>query len=251
MVYALVSPLHRMGLTGRKHTRMKRIAILQSNYIPWKGYFDIINSVDEFIIYDDAQYTRRGWRNRNHIKTRNGLLMLTVPVRSKGRYQQKISETEISGINWTDKHFDSIKYNYQTAPFFKEYEKIIQNAFQKAKTIQYLSEVNKLFIDLIISILGIKTRLSYSSEYDCSGTNNEKIIDICKQAGAGEYLTGPAAGDYLQTDLFKMEGIAVKWMDYSGYPEYQQLFPPFEHKVTILDLIFNKGSDSKSFMKSF
>jgi hypothetical protein len=251
MDYSLVRPVFRMGLTGRKHARMKCIAILQSNYIPWKGYFDIINSVDEFVIFDDAQYTRRDWRNRNMIKTRNGLLWLTIPIKSKGRYEQKISETEIMEGNWAGKHFDSIRYNYGSALCFAEYEEIIQRAYQKANEIQYLSEVNKLFINLINSILGIKTKLSYSSEYECQGSNNEKIIGICKQVGAGEYLTGPAAMDYLQPDRFTKEGIEIKWIDYSGYPEYQQLFPPFEHKVSIIDLIFNKGEDAKFFMKSF
>jgi len=230
---------------------MKRIAILQSNYIPWKGFFDIINSVDEFVIYDDAQYTRRDWRNRNLIKTRNGLLWLTIPVKSKGRYSQKICETEIAGNAWIDKHLKSIWYNYRFAEFFADYEEIFQKTFLEARRIKRLSEVNKLFIDKINSILGINTEISYSSKYDYKGEKSDIIVSICKQAGAEEYFTGPAALAYLDTLKLEESGIKVHWMDYSGYPEYIQYHPPFVHKVSIIDLIFNTGADAKSYMKSF
>lgn len=98
----------------------KRIAILQSNYIPWKGYFDMIAAVDEFILYDDMQYTRRDWRNRNQIKTPQGVQWLTVPVRVKGKYDQTIRETEIDGIDWAGTHWKIIAQNYRRAPRFEE-----------------------------------------------------------------------------------------------------------------------------------
>jgi hypothetical protein len=230
---------------------MKRIAILQSNYIPWKGYFDIINSVDEFVIYDDAQYTKRDWRNRNLIKTRNGLLWLTIPVKTKGRFNQNIYETEISGTNWTDKHFESIIYNYGSALYFENYKEMFLKAYRDSKSFRYLSEVNRLFIELINSILGIKTILSDSSDYIFHGNSNEKIIEICNQAGAEEYMTGSAAREYLDSGLLESSGIKTIWADYSGYPEYEQLYPPFQHNVSIIDLIFNKGEYANSYMKSF
>ena len=230
---------------------MKRIAILQSDYIPWKGYFDIINSVDEFIIYDDVQYTRRDWRNRNLIKTRTGLLWLTIPVSTKGRYDQKISEAVVNGRNWADKHFDSICHNYRSAPYFKEYEGLFRDGYQKAKDCHLLSQINMVFLCLVNSILGIKTNIHSSSEFIVGGEKNERLIEICKQAGATEYLSGPAAKEYLDISLFKKNGIRVLWADYSGYPEYKQLYPPFDHNVSIVDLIFNTGANARSFMKSF
>lgn len=230
---------------------LKRLALLQSNYIPWKGYFDIINSVDEFVIYDEAQYTRRDWRNRNLIKTKNGLLWLTIPVEVKGRFTQKICETKIADKTWAEKHFKSIRHNYSSAPFFPVYSGVIKEAYIKCKEIMYLSEINRLFIEVINSILGVKTQITNSADYHYSGNQNEKIVEICKLAGADKYVTGKAARTYLDTELFSETGIEIIWVDYSGYPEYEQIYPPYEHKVSIIDLIFNKGEESTRFMKSF
>jgi len=241
-----------VGVTGRKLLySVKRIAILQSDYIPWKGYFDIINSVDEFVIYDEAQYTKRDWRNRNLIKTRNGLIWLTIPVKTKSRFYQKICDAEIIGNSWSDKHFDSIRHGYTNTKYFKEFAEIIMNAYHESKSLKYLSDVNKLFLDIILSILNIKTKISSSSEYIYSGNSTDKIISICRQAGASEYLTGQAAKSYLDEGRLRKSGISLLWMDYSGYPEYEQLYPPFEHRVSILDLIFNMGTEARNYMKSF
>jgi hypothetical protein len=229
---------------------MKKIAIVQSNYIPWKGYFDMINMVDEFILYDDVQYTRRDWRNRNKIKTPQGLKWLTIPVEVKGKYFQKINETKISEKNWGKKHWESIKFNYSKAKCFKEYKDIFEYLYLNCDEI-YLSQINFKFINVINEILGIKTKIRWSSEFDLVDGKSERLLGICKDCNADVYLSGPAAKCYLDEELFEKEGIKVEWMDYSGYPEYNQLYPPFEHGVTILDLIFNEGNNAPKFMKSF
>lgn len=231
--------------------KKKKIAILQSDYIPWKGYFDIINSVDEFIIYDEAQYTRRDWRNRNLIKTRNGLRWLTIPIKSKGRFSQKICETEIHGKSWAEQHYKTICHNYGAALHFGEYVGIFREVYQAGTKKQLLSEVNRQFIEVINNILGIKTKISYSSDYIYSGNRGEKILSICQQARAAEYITGPAARSYIDTRKFEESGIGIHWMDYSGYSEYRQLYPPFIHNVSIIDLVFNEGPGAKSYLKSF
>jgi len=229
---------------------MKKVAILQSNYIPWKGYFDIINTVDEFILYDDMQYTRRDWRNRNKIKTPQGLQWLTIPVEVKGKYFQKINETKVSNINWSKKHWQSIKLNYSKAKYFKEYKDIFEDTFLNCNEI-YLSQINFKFITLINEILGIRTKIRFSSEFNLIDGKSERLLGICKDCNADIYLSGPSARGYLDEELFQKEGIAVEWMDYSNYPEYNQLYPPFRHDVTVLDLIFNEGKNSQKFMKSF
>lgn len=229
---------------------MKKIAILQSNYIPWKGYFDMINRVDEFVLYDDMQYTRRDWRNRNKIYTQNGPTWLSIPVDVKGKYFQKINETKVSDLNWPKKHWPTIQQNYSKAKHFKDYNELFEELFLNC-TEEYLSQINYRFITAINEILGIKTKISWSSEYDLVEGQTEKLLGICKQAGAASYLSGPAAKGYFDDELAAQEGIAVEWMDYSGYPEYQQLHQPFEHGVTILDLIFNEGPNATKFMKSF
>lgn len=227
---------------------MKKTAISQSNYIPWKGYFDLINKVDEFILYDDAQYTRRDWRNRNKIKTPQGLQWLTIPIDIKGKYLQKINETKISDKSWAVKHWRQITQNYAKAKNFKKYKDIFEELYLSCKE-EYLSEVNYKFIIAINQILQIKTKIRFSSEFEIYGDQTEKLINICKQCNATVYISGPAAKSYLDEQLANKENIQVKWMNYDYYKEYEQLYPPFEHGVTILDLIFN--ADATKFMKSF
>lgn len=228
----------------------KKVAILQSNYIPWKGYFDMINYVDEFILYDDMQYTKRDWRNRNKIKTANGLKWLSIPVEVKGKFNQKINVTKIADPNWNCKHFDALKYNYRTAKFYSHVIDMVKSWYQECSS-EYLSEVNYYFLNKINENLGIDTKISWSSDYILIDGKSERLLDLCKQAKATEYISGPAAQDYLDESMFLNEGIKVEWMDYSGYPEYNQLYPPFEHGVSILDLIFNEGPNACMYMKSF
>lgn len=228
----------------------KTIAIIQSNYIPWKGYFDIIHSVDEFVLYDDAQFTHRDWRNRNRIKTKDGLKWLTIPVEVKGKTFQKIRDTRIRDKRWAIQHWKSLTHNYSKAEFFKDYRELFEELYLTCDE-EFLSPVNFRFIDAINRILGIETRISRSSDFKLPEGKNERLISICQQAGADKFLSGPAARAYLQPSLFQREGVEVEWIDYSGYPEYRQLFPPFEHGVTILDLLFNEGPNAKTFMKSF
>ena len=228
----------------------KKIAILQSNYIPWKGYFDLINMVDEFILYDDMQYTRRDWRNRNKIKTPQGLQWLTIPVEIKGKFFQKIKDTRITDKKWNIKHWRTISQNYSKAKYFKDYKDIFEELYLACDE-EYLSQINYKFITTINEILEIKTKLRWSSEFELLDGQTEKLLGICKDCNADIYLSGPAAKDYFNEDLAKQENIKVEWMDYSGYKEYEQLNPPFEHGVSILDLIFNEGNRAKEFMKSF
>lgn len=230
---------------------MKKVAILQSDYIPWKGYFDIINMVDEFIIYDDMQYTRRDWRNRNKIVTRNGLIWLTIPVEVKGKYFQKINETKVVDNQWVETHWKSIELNYKKANCFSEYSEIIKNTYEKCKNEEYLSKINYIFLKTICDILGIKTKITWSSDYELIDGKTERLIGLVKSAGGDYYLSGPAAKDYIVEDLFRESRIQLEWMDYSNYPQYAQLSDNFEHGVSILDLIFNEGSNATKFMKSF
>jgi hypothetical protein len=224
---------------------MKKIAILQSNYIPWKGYFDLIAAVDEFILYDDVQYTRQDWRNRNRIKTSQGLQWLTVPV--KARYPQIIRETELDGIDWGEKHWKSLSQNYRRASFFDEVAAWLEPLYRVPHT--HLSPLNRRFLEAICAYLGIKTVISNSWDYEIIEGQTERLVDLCRKAGGTEYVSGPSARDYLDESVFFRENMIVTWFDYSGYQEYPQLWGPFEHSVTVLDLLFNCGKGSASYMK--
>ncbi len=231
---------------------MKKVAILQSNYIPWKGYFDIIDSVDEFIFYDEMQYTTRDWRNRNKIKTQNGLKWLTVPVNGKGCQVTglKISEAKISDNSWIVSHWNSIQLNYAKAPYFKEYKEFFENLYKDCGNEEFICNVNYKFILGINELLGINTKITYDKDYGLIEGKTERLVDLVKKAGGTEYLSGPAAKDYIVKECFDKENIKLSWMDYSGYREYPQLFPPFEHGVTVLDLIFNTGKDAINYIRN-
>lgn len=234
----------------------KSALITQSNYIPWKGYFDAVHMADVLVLLDEVQYTRRDWRNRNQIKTRDGLKWLSIPVQTKGKYIQKIQDTKISDPGWARKHWSSLVHTYSKTPCFSAYANRFEGLYLDRDYI-YLSEVNRVFIEAVNEILQIDTAICCSSEFGLSEKGNQvvnktqRIVDICKQIGAERYLTGPAAKPYLEESRFEREGIEIVYLDYSGYPEYPQINGPFEHAVTVLDLIFNVGDEAHKYMKSF
>lgn len=227
---------------------MKKVAILQSNYIPWKGYFDMIAAVDEFILYDDMQYTRRDWRNRNKIKTPNGVQWLTVPVKVKDKYYQKIKDTEINGSDWASAHWKSLIQNYRRAPYYKEIADWLEPLYL-IETYTHISQLNRRFIEAICNYLGINTIISNSWDYTLIDGKTERLADLCAQAGGTEYISGPAAKDYIDESIFTEKKIKLSWFDYTGYLEYPQLWGEFTHSVTILDLLFNCGKDVHQYMK--
>jgi WbqC-like protein family len=225
----------------------KTVAILQSNYVPWKGYFDIIRSVDEFILYDDAQYTRRDWRNRNRFKSPTGVRWLTIPVQVKGRYLQRIDETMVSDSDWAKKHWATLQAWYGRAPFFERYHSALEEVYLGMKE-QHLSRINRRFLEMLMEMLGIGTPISWSTDYVASGQKTERLLSLCDAAEATSYLSGPAAREYLDEERFRAQGIDVKWMSYGGYPAYDQLYPPFDHHVSVLDLLLHVGDDAPRYL---
>ncbi len=226
----------------------KKIAILQSNYIPWKGYFDMIAAVDELILFDDMQFTRRDWRNRNQIKTSQGPQWLTVPVKVKGKYFQTIRETEIDGNDWAPNHWKSLMQNYKRAPYFDEIAAWLEPLYL-SNSYTHLSVLNHQFIKALCHYLGITTVISNSWDYNIVEGKTERLVNLCLQAGAAEYISGPAAMNYIEEDVFTAQNIKLTWFDYSDYDEYPQLWGDFIHQVSILDLLFNCGKNSSTYMK--
>lgn len=227
---------------------MKKIVITQSNYIPWKGYFDAIAVADEFIIYDDMQFTRRDWRNRNLIKTANGNKWLTIPVEVKGKFFQKINETKISDKNWNINHWNSIKNNYSKSKNFSDYKDFFEELYLNS-TSKYLTEINFRFISAICEILKIKSNIRFSSEFELKEERSERLLDICLKLNGTDYYSGPAAKAYMNEEVFDEAGVKVHYFDYSGYPEYKQIHEPFEHSVSVLDLFFCEGKNAGNFFK--
>jgi len=226
----------------------KKVAILQSNYIPWKGYFDLVAACDEFIIYDDMQYTRRDWRNRNQIKTADGVRWLTVPVKVKGKFYQKIRDTEIDGDEWRDVHWKSIVSSYKKAPYFDSISRWLNPIYMENEYV-LLSSLNRRLMESICAYLGITTKISNSWDYHLAEGKTERLVDLCVQAGATEYISGPSARDYIVPEQFSEAGIHLSWFNYDGYQEYGQLWGDFTHHVTILDLLLNCGTDAARYMR--
>ena len=224
----------------------KRLAILQSNYIPWKGYFDLIASVDEFIIFDDAQYTKNDWRNRNRIKTPQGVQWLTIPVETKGKLSQRIREAEVKDDLWREKHLRTLLQNYSRAPYFSDYKTWLEQLYSSCDS-RLLSKINYHFLTAICDELQITTKLTWSSDYHLGEGKTERLVSLCRQAGATTYLSGPSARDYLDATLFEQAGVELCFKEYL-YPEYPQLYPPFEHAVTVLDAILNTGPEARHYI---
>lgn len=229
----------------------KRVAIVQSSYIPWKGYFDLIRSVDEFVLYDDMQYTKRDWRSRNRIKTSNGPLWLTVPIDVKGKFDQRICEAQVAGTDWAEKHWLSLRHAYGKARYFSDYRAALEAAYAACASETSLSRINFLLIRQMCQLLDIRTPITWSMDYPQRDGKTERLLSICQAAGASHYLSGPAARDYMDLAVFERAGVEVTFADYSGYPEYPQAHPPFEHAVSALDLLFHTGPEAASFMKTF
>jgi hypothetical protein len=224
----------------------KTVAVLQSNYIPWKGYFDIIHEVDLFVFYDDVQFTKNDWRNRNLIKTPKGTEWLTIPVGS--RLDRLISEVRIEDSYWAAKHWRSIVQYYAKAPYFQQYKAFFEDIYVQ-RSWHNLSELNQSLIKTIArEFLGIQAEFADSRSFRPQGQKLDRLLDLVGQLGATRYVSGPAARDYIDVNRFEEIGVEVLWKEYAGYPEYPQFFPPFTHQVTILDLLFQVGPESPEYI---
>ena len=229
---------------------MTRVAILQSNYVPWKGTFDLIGSVDHFVVYDGVQFTKNDWRNRNRIKTPQGVQWLTIPVGdSIGR---RIREVRIADPATGAAHWKRLHANYARAPCFGAESAWLEPHFLGGPWTM-LSAVNRRLLEAVCQRLGIRTRFHDDSQFGeiaAAGGRTERLVRICEALGATVYVSGPAAKAYLDEAAFAAAGIAVHWFDSTGYPEHPQLWGPFAHDVSILDTLFNLGDDAPRAMKS-
>jgi len=216
-----------------------KVAVIQSNYLPWRGYFDVMHDADVFVFYDDVQYTVNDWRNRNRIKTANGVVWLTIPVGNQN--ERRICDVEIRDRTWARKHWKTIEQSYRHAPGFARCGDVLRRIY--AEPWQSLSLLNQTLIRTIATdFLGIVTEMRDSREFDLHGTRGDRLLTLLQQLGATDYISGPAAKGYIDVDVYARAGILVHWKDYSTYPEYPQLHGPYAPGLSVVDLLMNCGA---------
>jgi WbqC-like protein family len=227
-----------------------KVVILQPSYIPWRGYFDQICRADLFIFYDDVQYDKRGWRNRNQIKTPKGKQWLTIPVNSRGAQTENIPihQIRIAWDNpWSQNHLKSLQHSYSKAPHFNQYASLLEKFYQRRD--EFLADFTIDFTIALTHELGnTHTRFMRSSELaGIDGQKTDRLIQILQSIGATHYMSGPSARDYIEKEKFESAGITLEYMEYN-YPEYPQLYAPFDPYVSILDLLFMTGAEAPNYI---
>ena len=224
-----------------------RVAILQPSYLPWLGFFEQMHRSDQFILYDDVQFTRRDWRNRNRVRVLEGSVWLTVPVIQKNKYDQNLLETKIdNSTSWKRKHLETIRCHYSKTPFFDMYFPWCEKVFNSDWN--FLLDLSLETIQYLKGELKINTTLLRSSELDESGNKTERLISICKQLGATQYLSGDSARNYISEKDFSDQGIELEYQEYQ-HPEYPQRYEGFVPFLSTIDLLFNCGDKSMEFLK--
>ncbi|MBN1162069.1 MAG: WbqC family protein [Dehalococcoidales bacterium] len=219
-----------------------KVVLLQPGYLPWLGFFDQMYQSDIFIIYDDVQYDKHGWRNRNRIKTAQGVQWLTIPVLTTGRDKPLIKEVMINNtVDWRQSHLKTVQQSYSRAPFFSLYFRIFEEIYTREW--QYLIDIDMAFISILMEKLDLTREIKFSSALGIKGQGTERIVNICHNLGADSYLTGDAAKDYLDEELFSMSDIKLQYHNYQ-HPVYNQLYGAFVPYLSVIDLLFNHGGDS-------
>jgi len=223
--------------------------ILQPSYIPWRGYFHQIKKADLFIFYDDVQYDKHGWRNRNRIKTKQGCQWITIPVYSKGVVEKGIPINQVKinwNDNWNEKHWRTIQQAYSKAPYFDQLVTLLEPFYRQRP--DFLADFTIELTVVLARQLGIQhTRFIRSSSIQAAGARTDRLIAILKSVGATHYISGPSARNYLEEEKFISAGISLEYMEYH-YPEYPQLYPPYDENVSIIDLLCMTGPEAPKFM---
>jgi hypothetical protein len=226
----------------------RTLVVLQPGYLPWLGFFDQMRRSDVFVYYDDVQFDKHGWRNRNRIRTPDGPLWLTVPVLHHGKGQPLISETRIAAASdWPRKHVGTLRQYYAKAPFLKRYLPELEELLHRPWT--HIVDLDIAVVDLMAGWLKLTPQTTRSSLLGIGGAQSERLVNLCLHFGADRYLSGRAARDYLDVAQFEKRGIEVAWQDYQ-HPVYPQQGEPFVPYLSAIDLLLNCGDDSASILKS-
>jgi hypothetical protein len=218
----------------------RRAVVLQPMYLPWMGYFGMVETADVFVFYDDVQFVRRSWQRRNRIKVPDGdFTWLTVPVEKD--FGQAINEVEIKDTGWQEDHWQSITHSYANAPFFDEYSDILREIYDQ--TWGQLVELDVQIISRLCDAFGVGSDFRFSSELDVEGEKTNRLVNILQNIEADEYVSGPGAKDYLDPDMFEEAAIDLYWHEFP-HPEHEQVHGEFVSHLSAIDLLFHKGPNA-------
>ncbi len=229
--------------------RRLKIAINQPTYLPWVGYFDLIDQVDLFVILDNVQFVKQSWQQRNRIRTDKGLEWLTVPIVFRGRHGQLIKDVEIRDPEFSRAHIRAIELAYRRAPFFSRYFPAVKQRLEELRD-GWLLNLNLELIGWALEVLRIKTQLLPASSLAVSGKRTDLLANICHAVGATEYFSPLGSADYLlaEQDALRRRGVDIRFQNYE-HPEYRQVFAPFEPFASVIDLIFNHGDEAAAIVR--
>ncbi len=226
---------------------MKTLVVLQPGYLPWLGFFDQMRRSDVFVYYDDVQYDKHGWRNRNRVKGPGGAMWLTVPVLHHGQQQPRIMDARIdTRTPWARKHVRTLQQYYARAPWAQRYLPELEALLLREWT--HIAELDIAVVTLMAGWLGIERETYRSSALGIAGDKSERLLNLCLHLGARRYLSGDAANDYLDVELFARHGIEVRWQEYR-HPVYPQLHGEFVPYLSAIDLLLNCGGESRSILE--
>lgn len=226
---------------------MTTLVVLQPSYLPWLGFFDQVRRCDHFVFYDDVQFDKHGWRNRNRVKSARGPVWLTVPVRASGRMGQLINEVEIAdATHWARKHIQTVEQLYAGSPhrdaYLPELADVLNLKWER------LADLDIESSKVMCGWFGLKRPMYRSSELGIDGDRNTRLLALCKHFGVDTYLSGDAARIYLDVDLFEANGVRVEWQNFQ-HPEYPQMHGEFIPYLSALDLLLNVGEQSRAVLE--
>ncbi|MDD5509200.1 MAG: WbqC family protein [Dehalococcoidales bacterium] len=222
-----------------------RSVVLQPTYLPWMGYFGMVDAADIFVFYNDVQFSPQSWQQRNRIKTSQGWIWLSVPV--VRQFGSKINGTRINNsTDWNKKHWESIKQSYTKAPFFEQWAPIFKEVYDNEW--EYLADLNVTLIQKIAKALGLETKFAVSSDLEIGGVKTERLVNTLQKIGADEYVSGPGAKDYIDVDSLREKGIKLYWYEYQ-HPVYPQIRGEFVPYLSVIDLLFNTGAEAVRYIR--
>lgn len=227
-----------------------KIAISQPTYLPWTGYFDLIDQVDLFVLLDNVQFVKQSWQQRNRIRTDKGLQWLTVPIVFRGRHGQLIKDVQIRDLEFARDHSRAIELAYRRARFFSQHFPALKVQLEELRE-GLLLNLNSGLIRWALEILNIRTPLVQASSLGVDGKRTELLANICGAVGATEYLAPIGSAEYLlaEQDVLRQRGVDISFQNYE-HPQYRQVFAPFQPFASVIDLIFNRGDEAAAVMRS-